>query len=289
MKPFRPHALLHLGALAAAFTVSAQPLPYAPWNHFALAADGVQVSGDQGDSGLYRLRIHDANRDLYFDRASLGPLGGLRFHAMDIIGSEPSSSGPAFAILFRTMDGPNMKLVIRADGSAEVLQGDKPAIPISPGKVAPAADPAPARVPSRTFTVPTNHGITAITLMRGACLGSCPSYTFTIARDGRVDYEGGPYAPYAGKRTGHIPAYVFHRIASFLDQSDFFGMAPSYSDGIVDGPSVSITVERNGVRQGVDADLDAAPNTFWVAEHALYDVLGQVAWAPKPARGKGRK
>ena len=102
-----------------------------------------------------------------------------------------------------------------------------------------------------------------LTLERTGCLGSCPMYTVTIERNGRVTYRTPVFhsTPQGGiKETavvklGQMPANSLHALITAVESPEYTKLEADYSLGITDFPSTIIEVssERGFTRTHVYA------------------------------------
>lgn len=102
--------------------------------------------------------------------------------------------------------------------------------------------------------------ISAITLERTACYGTCPVYKVTLRRDGTVTYEGKQFVKASGRRSHKISTDRFLRLAQEIRQVGFFALQDEYShkknaDGsatfVTDLPTTITTVEAGEKRKTV--------------------------------------
>ena len=70
----------------------------------------------------------------------------------------------------------------------------------------------------------TSHAeteISAISLERTSCYGTCPSYKVIAYRDGRIQYEGKDYVTIKGKRISAIGPTQFAKLAKKVEEIGF--------------------------------------------------------------------
>jgi hypothetical protein len=92
-------------------------------------------------------------------------------------------------------------------------------------------------------TVPTD---TVLVFQRTPCHGTCPIYTATIFRNGRVSYNGERFVTLMGPHELHLdPATVTTMLAE-ARRINFNQLAPSYTANVSDLPSTIITVYQPG-------------------------------------------
>lgn len=89
-----------------------------------------------------------------------------------------------------------------------------------------------------------------ITLDRGACMGTCPSYRVEIGGNGDIAFEGrrafGPNTKALGKRTAHISKAEVEKLYRAFQAADFFWLADSYRARVTDGPTYRIGISFDG-------------------------------------------
>lgn len=98
-------------------------------------------------------------------------------------------------------------------------------------------------IPIHTF--PTD---TALVFQRTPCYGTCPSYTATVFRNGRVEYFGDRSVPVLGKRTLSLPPAT---VAAMLDEArriNFGAFQPQYLGNVSDLPGTIVAVYLPGQR-----------------------------------------
>ncbi|HEY9164675.1 MAG TPA: TonB family protein [Candidatus Kryptonia bacterium] len=102
-----------------------------------------------------------------------------------------------------------------------------------------------------------NVEIDKIIVDRSACLGTCPSYTVTLDKDGTVLYDGRYYAKRAGKWKAQMDKSQFVGITSLLFAIRFFEMKETYATGATDLPWITITVKTPNETKKVSTDYYA--------------------------------
>jgi hypothetical protein len=113
-----------------------------------------------------------------------------------------------------------------------------------------AATPASSSFhkPRTVSTIPINTAPTDTVLVfqRTPCHGTCPIYTATIFRNGKVAYNGERFVPLLGSHELHLaPATVTAMLAE-AKRINFNQLAPSYTANVSDLPSSIITVYQPG-------------------------------------------
>lgn len=117
------------------------------------------------------------------------------------------------------------------------------ALPPQPAVVKP-----PVTKPRTVSTIPI-HTLpydTALVFQRTLCYGTCPSYTATIFRDGRVAYVGERFVPVMGAHSASLPQAT---VTAMLDEArriNFTALQPRYTSNVSDLPSTIISVYLPG-------------------------------------------
>jgi hypothetical protein len=78
-------------------------------------------------------------------------------------------------------------------------------------------------------------------------LSCCPAYSFSIAGDGTVNYQGLIGVKVRGKRVHSIPAKEVEELVEEFNKIDFFSLRDSYNDHTIDhnnAVTISLTVGR---------------------------------------------
>ena len=97
-----------------------------------------------------------------------------------------------------------------------------------------------------------------ITLERGVCFGTCPSYIVTLAADGTVTWEGRDFVKTKGKATAHIKPEDFNKLVREFERIKFATLDDKYQPGTpgcgpsaTDMPSAQTSINLNGKTKGV--------------------------------------
>jgi hypothetical protein len=85
--------------------------------------------------------------------------------------------------------------------------------------------------------MPIDSG-TLVTLARGACYGSCPVYSLTIAGDGSVTYNGEAFVRVMGPASGNVPVEGVQALVDQMLRANYFNLSvpmtcPEHRDGRV--------------------------------------------------------
>lgn len=118
--------------------------------------------------------------------------------------------------------------------------------------------------------------ISAVTLRRGACFGTCPIYQVRLDSDGTVTWEGERFVERLGRYSGQIDAADFSRLAGFIRRANFFEWEPEYAGNVTDLPDYDLTVAAGSQVRTVRQNGIDEPPDFWVIA-ALVDGLAERA------------
>ncbi len=148
--------------------------------------------------------------------------------------------------------------------------------------------PRPDVSKPRPWGARSAHGVTAITIRRSACFGTCPVYTYTVHAGGAAEYEGKAHVDHVGRRTGTAPVTLFNELARFAVDSGFMCFNDEYAVPVTDLPSVFVTVTRDGVTKTVRNYGGAGPSALWALAALADEMLRQTRFddagaAPSPA------
>jgi hypothetical protein len=138
---------------------------------------------------------------------------------------------------------------------------------------------------------------TTITLERGACYGSCPSYRVTVRGDGIIDFDTGSDSKGAaaqvhleysghnvllpGRYTARADPAAFARLLKQFRAVNFFGLKNEYFYGATDHPTQILSVRVGKARKtvtdyiGVRAGM---PQEVRDLEDAVDAVAGTARW-----------
>jgi hypothetical protein len=136
---------------------------------------------------------------------------------------------------------------------------------------------------SAAFAAPN---ISAITLERTACYGTCPVYKVTLQSDGTVAYLGTQFVKVLGKRSHRISLNRFRQLARAIQRMNFFALESEYShktnaDGsigtVTDLPSRITTVEAGDQRKTV-RNYYGGPETLTRLEDLIDQIANSAVW-----------
>lgn len=100
--------------------------------------------------------------------------------------------------------------------------------------------------PISTIPIHTSPHDTALVFQRTLCYGTCPSYTVTIFRDGRVAYVGERFVPLLGTRSDSLPQATVMAMLDEARRINFTALQPQYTGNVSDLPSTIIAVYLPG-------------------------------------------
>ena len=110
---------------------------------------------------------------------------------------------------------------------------------------------APPRPVRHTALVPppdADSEIVVIAMHRGPCLGTCPAYSYSFARNGRAIREGIAYVTFPQCAEGRLPAGAFDELAHRLLASGYFDRDSLIGPAMTDGPYLSVSVLLQDLR-----------------------------------------
>lgn len=91
--------------------------------------------------------------------------------------------------------------------------------------------------------------ISAISLFRSPCFGSCPVYKVEITADGSVHFEGEEYVDQKGSHQEKVDPDIFQELAASLEESAFFELGDEDLDSkrvVTDLSTIKISATRGG-------------------------------------------
>lgn len=116
--------------------------------------------------------------------------------------------------------------------------------------------------PRTVSTIPINTapGDTALVFQRTPCYGTCPAYTATVFRDGKVSYYGDRFVPVKGQQTLSIAQPTVTEMLEGARHINFTQLNADYRAQVSDMPGTYVTVYLPGQqRHKVFAERGAAP------------------------------
>jgi len=121
--------------------------------------------------------------------------------------------------------------------------GTKAAPPVEPPAPvvqaqAPIATPPPPPPPAHVLLA---------SIDRGMCYGTCPVYTFTVYRDGAVEYEGKDFVKKKGKATGTVTAEQLAALDKLFTDDHYLAYNNDYThEDATDAPSATTSYQPLG-------------------------------------------
>lgn len=133
----------------------------------------------------------------------------------------------------------------------------------------------------------TDTEIVALAVHHGACLGSCPIYYYSFAREGHGIREGVGFVPFPRCAVGQLPAGAFDDLARRLLASGFFGRDSMVGPVIRDVPYLTVIARlRDGRGHAVSGAM--TPSELRDISIAIDSVGALVAWDSVPPIGRRR-
>jgi len=136
--------------------------------------------------------------------------------------------------------------------------------------------------------------ISAISLERTSCYGTCPSYKVIAYRDGRIHYEGKDYVTTKGKRISAISPRQFAILTKKIEEIGFFSLNNEYSsitdpDGsitvVTDQPTYITTVTKGAVTKKVE-NYYGGPKRLYEFEQLIDEITNSAQWTGHPDLNK---
>lgn len=126
----------------------------------------------------------------------------------------------------------------------------------------------------------------AITLERTACFGTCPVYTLTIYRDGRVVYNGLDFVEVTGEQTVQIDPKQVQELMDFMVNSGYLDLNDAYTDyNITDLPYATTSLTVNGSVKQIEHYYgdESAPFVLTQIERRIDMLVDSAQWTGAPA------
>lgn len=136
--------------------------------------------------------------------------------------------------------------------------------------------------------------ISAISLERTSCYGTCPSYKVIASRDGRIQYEGKDFVTIKGKRISAISPRQFAKLAKKVEEIGFFKLHNEYSsvtnpEGsssfVTDQPTYITIVTRGTVTKKVE-NYYGGPKRLYEFEQLIDEITNSAQWTGHPDLNK---
>ena len=118
---------------------------------------------------------------------------------------------------------------------------------------------------------------TSISLERTYCFGTCPVYTATIERSGKIHYHGEANVQNMGNVETQTSPRDFERLAAAIRRIGFESFASKYTSNYTDQTSVITTVKWAKRTKEVENYGMNGPDSLWELEEMIDGVvLGSV-------------
>ncbi|RZK24006.1 MAG: hypothetical protein EOO56_03070 [Hymenobacter sp.] len=118
------------------------------------------------------------------------------------------------------------------------------------------------RKPHPVSTIPINTapGDTVLVFQRTLCYGTCPAYTATVFRSGKVSYYGERFVPVLGQHALSLDQPTVAAMLAEARRINFNSLLPNYRAQVSDQPGTIITTYLPGQKpHQVMAEQGAAP------------------------------
>lgn len=124
--------------------------------------------------------------------------------------------------------------------------------------------------------------ITSVTLRRGPCFGTCPTYQVTLAVDGTASWYGERFVNRLGRHHGQVDVNDFGRLARFIQRAGFFDWEPEYLGNVTDLPDYFLTAVAGDLTKTVRQNGVDEPPDFWVIAAVVDGVAEAINWTAVP-------
>ena len=104
---------------------------------------------------------------------------------------------------------------------------------------------------------------TSVEIVKTACFGSCPVYTFKVMGNGQAEYEGKRFVDLEGKHTRTYAIDTTNILFDRLMEADLWSYENEYTDNVTDLPTTYLTFVHEGKQKkmklyfGVPEELKA--------------------------------
>jgi len=116
-----------------------------------------------------------------------------------------------------------------------------------------------------------------VAIERTACFGSCPSYRFTISKNGYAFYKGFAFVDKEGDHTARVDQSTISNILEAAQKTNYFDLDEFYWEPITDVPTTYTTIVKNAQRFNV-LNQSEAPQSLIDFELFLDDVIAEIDW-----------
>lgn len=99
-------------------------------------------------------------------------------------------------------------------------------------------------------------GDPVITLTKGACFGTCPVYTLSIMKGGKMIFEGQKNTSKLGIYSQQISLEQMNELISLFEKYKFMELQDFYESRVADLPATAITYTKDGVTKKVVGKME---------------------------------
>ncbi|HET9987820.1 MAG TPA: DUF6438 domain-containing protein [Kofleriaceae bacterium] len=122
-----------------------------------------------------------------------------------------------------------------------------PPVAVKPPPVPPVAPVPPVPPPPAPPPIPVSEHVLLASIDRGPCYGTCPVYTLTVYRDGKVEYVGKDFVKKKGKAGGTVTAEQLAALDKLFTDGKYLEYKSSYeSYDATDAPSAKTAYRPAG-------------------------------------------
>ena len=93
---------------------------------------------------------------------------------------------------------------------------------------------------------PRDYHIERVQYTAGACFGTCPIYTLTVAANGTATYQARQFVPRKGTFTSSVPALARQQLWALLNYLDFPRLQDDYAVPVTDQITTTLTITYAG-------------------------------------------
>lgn len=116
-----------------------------------------------------------------------------------------------------------------------------------------------------------------VAMERTACFGSCPSYKFSISKNGYAYYKGMAFVENEGEYKAKVSQELISSILEAAEKSHYYTMKEFYWEPITDVPSTYTSVLNKGERFN-RLNQSEAPQELIDFELFLDDIIKEINW-----------
>lgn len=121
----------------------------------------------------------------------------------------------------------------------------------------------------------------SVSLRRGPCFGTCPTYQVTLRRDGAAIWHGGTFSPRIGDYQGRVSESDFAKLANFTEGCGFYTWSDRYETDVTDNPEYELETIRGSETKKVVQYATDEPGDFWTIATLVDGICFGVEWTPK--------